>query len=226
MKKLAHAKHVINLISQKTDRVLLFYSCGKDSIALLDLLSKEFDEVVCVFMYFVRELSHTNRFIRFSEIKYPNVTFHQVPHWNLTYLHRAGLYCKPNPNIRLLKLMDVNEAMRLKTGINYSFFGMKQADGMHRRIMLKGYEEEAINYKTNNVYPLSTWYDKDVLRYIKENKLPQPVQYGNKRSNGVGFDIDVFLYLQKNYPNDLKKIFDEYPLAERILFEHEQTRVK
>jgi len=222
MTPLQHTKEVINSIRQKTDRVVLFYSGGKDSIALLDLLAKEFKEVVCVFMFFVKDLDHINKYITFSEKTYSNAWFIQAPHWNLTYIHRSGLYCKPNPNIKLKKLSDVNEAIRLTTGIEYSFYGMKQADNMNRRIMLRGYENEAISEKTRNVYPLSKWYDKDVLKYIKKNRLPMPIQYGKKQSNGVGFDIDVFLYLKKNYPQDLEKILKAYPLSEKLLFEHEQ----
>lgn len=73
--KLAHSKKVIDTVRQVSNRALLFYSAGKDSICLLDMLSKEFDEVVCVFMYFVKDLEHINRFIRFAKQKYPNATF-------------------------------------------------------------------------------------------------------------------------------------------------------
>lgn len=221
MEYLSHAKEVIGTVRQKSNRAILFYSCGKDSICLLDLLAKEFDHVVCVFMYFVKDLEHINRFIRFSESHYSNVSFLQVPHWNLTKIYRYGLFCQPR-KVRQLMFNDVVTAMKLKTGIPFAFIGNKQADNMSRRIVLRQYENQAIS-TTDNVYPLSIWKDRDVLDYIKRNKLPQPINYGNKkRSNGVNFDPDVYVYLRKHYPEDLKKILSVFPLSEKILFDYDE----
>ncbi|MDY3529160.1 phosphoadenosine phosphosulfate reductase family protein [Riemerella anatipestifer] len=221
MNKLQHTEKVISTVRQKSNRALLFYSAGKDSICLLDLLAKEFDEVVCVFMYFVEGLEHIDRFIRFSETHYNNVRFIQTPHWNLTKIHRAGLFCQPK-KVRQLMFGDVIQAMKLKTGIPYAFIGEKQADNLNRRLKLRGYELEAISI-TNNIYPLSHWKDADVLNYIKRNKLPKPISYGNnKRSNGVGFNEDCYVWLREYYPSDLEKILKAYPLSQKILFDYDQ----
>lgn len=220
MNHLAHSKEVINTIKERADRVILFYSAGKDSIVLLDLLSKEFKEVVCIFMYFVKDLEHINRFIQFSKNKYQNVKFEEVPHWNLTKIHKYGLFCQPR-KIRQLKFADTINAVKIRTGLEYAFIGEKKADNMARNIKLRQYELEAIS-TTKNVYPLSLWKDADVLEYIKRNGLPQPIKYGNKRSNGVNFDIDVYVYLRKFYPNDLKKILQAYPLSEKLLIDYDE----
>ncbi len=222
MLPIKHTEDVLNTIRQKSDSVILFYSAGKDSIALLDLLSKKFEKVVVVFMYFVKDLEHTGRFLTFSARNYSNIEIIEVPHWCLTYIHKQGLYCAPNPKIKLLKLNDIVKSIRLRTGLQYVVLGMKQADNMNRRLMLRNYENEAIS-DTKLIYPLSKWKDADVLRYIKNNKLPRPISYGgHNRSNGVGFDLDVFLYLKKYYPRDLIKILKAYPLSAKILFDHEQ----
>ncbi len=114
--------------------------------------------------------------------------------------------------------------MQLKTGIEWTLYGMKKADSMNRNLMLRGYELEAINEATKSAYPLSLWKDKEVLRYIELNRLPKPIDYeGKKRSNGVGFDPDVFLYLRKYYPGDLQKILIQFPM---ILFDYDRMNVK
>jgi len=217
-----HTNQVINTVREQTDRVILFYSTGKDSTALVDLLAPHFKEVVCVFMYFVKDLEHINSYLNFTSAKYANVTILQVPHWILTSILKEGLYCIPNPKVRLMDLSAVDENIRIKTGITHSFYGMKQSDGLNRRLMLKTYKQEAINSKTNKVYPLSKWKNKDVLSYIRLNKLPCPISYSsNKASQGLGFNTDVFLYLRNNYPQDLQKILIAFPLSEQILFEHD-----
>lgn len=220
-----HTNQVISVVRIKTDRAILFYSCGKDSIAMLNLIAPHFKEVVCVFMYFVPGLDHIERFINYSKAKYPNTTFMQVPHWNLTWILREGVYCKEDPTVKTKTLADTISYVKAKTGINYCFLGMKQADSLNRRLMLKSYDLEAINEKSGSVYPLTKWSNKDVKQYIKMNHLPEPVSYTKqKKSQGLGFDIDVFLYLRQHYPNDLKKILKAFPLSEQILFEHDRRQ--
>lgn len=196
----------------------MFCSFGKDSLVLLDLLYPKFDCIVCVFMYFVPGLDHIGRWVNWVKAKYPKIEFVQVPHWNLTYILRSGMYCVPNPKIKLLKLADVVSAMRLKYGIYYTFLGMKKADGMNRRLMLKGYA----NYENEGLcYPLADWTQKDILAYMKQKGLPEPVRYSKKASGGVGFNLDCFLWLRENYPGDLRKIIKAFPMSERILFEYD-----
>ena len=219
MNKLEGTYKSIDAIRAKSDSAILFLSLGKDSLVLLDLIYPRFKKVVCVFMYFVKDLEHINRWIGWVKAKYPAIEFVQVPHWNLTYILRGGLYCVPNPKVKLLKLADVVKAMQLRYGIQYAFLGMKKADGMNRRLMLNGYQ--ANDYENNGlVYPLAEWNQRDVLAYMKQNGLPEPIRYSLKASSGVGFNLDCFLWLEKNFPQDLQRIYKVFPMAERILWEH------
>ena len=220
MNKVEQANRYIDLIRVKSHEALLFLSLSKDSLVLLDLIYPKFDRIVCVFMYFVKDLEHINRWIGWTKARYPKVELIQVPHWNLTYILRGGMYCVPNPDVKLLKLADVVKAMQLKHDVYYTFLGMKKADGMNRRLMLNGYEEKG--YENNGMcYPLADWTQKDILAYMKQNNLPEPVRYGNKASNGIGFNIDCFLGLRSNYPVDLQKIIKAFPMSGRILFEYD-----
>ncbi len=219
----AHTKEVISRVRQQSGSALLFYSGGKDSIVLLDLLSKAFEKVYAVQMYFVPGLRHIEKYLTWSRLKYKNVEIITTPHWQLSYILKSGMYCSPKPDTRLISFSDVDKEMRLRTGCDFSFFGMKQADGLNRRLMLRTFELEAIS-KQGKVYPLSRWKDADCHAYIRMNKLIKPVSYGQqKRSFGMGFDLDVFLYLEKHYPEDLQKVFEYFPLSQSILFNHYQN---
>lgn len=213
----------IDRIREKTDSALLFCSLGKDSLVLLDLIYPKFERIVCVFMYFVKNLEHINRWVNWVKAKYPNIEFVQIPHWNLTYILRGGLYCVPNPKVKLLKLADVIESMKIRFGMDYVFLGMKMADGMNRRLMLKSYEETQYENK-GLCYPLAEWTQKDILSYMKQHGLPEPVRYSLKASSGVGFNLDCMLWLERNYPQDLEKIYRTFPMAERILWEYNQKQ--
>lgn len=223
MNPIASAQKSIDRVCSVTDSAMLFCSFGKDSLVLLDLLYPKFKRILCVFMYFVKDLEHINRWIRWAQAKYPKAEFVQVPHWNLTYILRSGLYCVANPKVKTMKLADVVKAMRLKYGIGYCFLGMKKADGMNRRLMLKGYED---SYYENAglVYPLAEWTQKDILAYMKQHNLPEPIRYSLKASSGVGFNEDCLLWMRENYPQDLEKIYKTFPMAERVLFEYDRKQ--
>ncbi len=219
MNKLEQVNQYIDLIREKSSEAILFCSFGKDSLVLLDLIYPKFDRIVCVFMYFVPGLEHIERWVKWTKAKYPKIELAQVPHWNLTYILRSGMYCVPNPKVKLLKLADVVESMRLKSNIDYVFLGMKKADGMNRRLMLNGYK--ANGYENNGLcYPLADWTQKEILAYMKLKGLPEAVRYSKNASGGVGFNLECFLWLEKNFPEDLDKIYRVFPMSRRILFEY------
>lgn len=220
MSLVKQAQKSIDAIGSQSDSVILFCSLGKDSLVLLDLVAPRFKRVVCVFMYFVQGLEHIDRFARWVRARYDNVEWVEIPHWNLTYIKRSGMYCVPDPNQRLMKLADVVYAMRLRYGLYYVFLGMKKADGMNRRLMLNSYEENAYEHK-GLVYPLADWTQKDILSYMKIAKLPEPVRYSKNASGGLGFNEACYIWLRDNAPRDLAKILSVFPLSERILFEHD-----
>ena len=217
------AQKTIAAVRSNSDSCVVFCSLGKDSLVTLDLVYPHFRRIVCVFMYFVPKLEHIERWVSWVKKRYPKVEFMQVPHWNLSYILRGGLYCVPNPNVKLIKLVDVAKAIRLKTDIDYVFLGMKKADSMNRRLMLNTYKEG--DYIHNgNAYPLADWTQKDVLAYMRQKGIPEPVRYSLKASSGTGFNIDCFLWLRENFPQDLQRIYKAFPMSERILWEYDNKQ--
>ena len=219
MNKLEQAHDTIRFVREQTDECLVFNSCGKDSLVTLDLVAPYFRRVVCVFMYFVPGLEHIEKFLSFSLLRYRKVEVLQLPHWNLSYVRRGGMYCIPDPKQKLLKLRNVIDQAREQTGISPVFLGMKKADSMNRRLMLNTYE--AAHYTNGGMaYPLATWTQKEVLAYMQQKRLPMPVRYGKNASNGIGFNLDCFLWMEKNAPADLQRMYEAFPLSQRILFEY------
>lgn len=221
MNRIAQANAVIDLVRAETNEALLFCSLGKDSLVLLDLVYHKFDRVVCVFMYFVKDLDHIERYVKWVKTRYPKIEFIQAPHWNLTRILRTGMYCVPNPRIKLLTLKDIEQSMRLRYGIEWVFYGMKKADSMNRRLMLNTYTDGMNNGKC---YPLQDWSNKDVLAYMTQKKLPTPVRYSKNASGGVGFNKECFVWLRENYLHDLQKILKAFPMSEKILYDYDNGK--
>lgn len=218
---LTHARKVISLVREQSDEAILFYSGGKDSLALLDMIAPRFNRIVCVFMYFVKGLSHIEKFLSIVN-RYQNAELVQVPHFALNTIYREGVYCTPDATIPQSNLKKIRKQVRGLTGIDWVFMGMKQADGLNRRLMLKGYREQAISDASKTAYPLSLWKKSDVLSYLNFRKLPTPIDYGMKtNSSGLVFNEDVFAWLRDNYPIDLEMIYAKFPLSRQILFEYD-----
>jgi sulfate adenylyltransferase subunit 2 len=223
------AQQVIEQIAQKTNKVILFHSMsGKDSIALLHLLHPHFDQITCVFMYVVKDLEHIARYMHYINKKYPKARIIQIPHFAVfSYIKTGHLGHRQNEKQRLHNLSDLTDNIREKTAIEWAFFGFKQSDSMNRRVMLRTYQEQAINEKNKKVYPLSTYKNKDIIEYIKAEKLITPEKYGNSQSSGTDInDLNYLLFLRNHFPNDLKKVIAEFPLVERKLYEYDYERAK
>lgn len=101
----------IGRVAQQANRVILFHSAtGKDSIALLDMVAPHFKEVVCAYMYLIRDLPHVNRYINWATRKYRNARFVQIPHYaTFSYRKYGYLGCYRDPGQKLYRLAELNE---------------------------------------------------------------------------------------------------------------------
>lgn len=228
---LERAKEIIDDISKETDSILLFHSLsGKDSIAMLDLCYAKFKRIVCVYMYVVPNLTHIQRYYVYAKKKYPNIEFVQVPHYGFYSMVKTGfLGIKKNEKQRKWTLADITEKLRERFGIEWACYGFKQSDSLNRRLMLRSYKGEgklAINWQSKKFYPLSTYYNKDIIDYIISNHLKEPETYGGI-GQSCGCDISSVAYqsyLKRFFPDDLEKIYKVFPQARIILMQAEKEK--
>ena len=218
----------IKTLSTKTERVILFHSgAGKDSIALLNMLYPYFKEIVCVYMFMVKDLEHINKYIQWAEKKYPNCRFIQTPHYAYYNNKKLGMYGTEQVGYAEWNVAKINEKIQEQTGISWCVMGFKKNDSLNRRLMLNSYPDSMTSEKGNKLYPLADWNNKQVLAYIQKNRLIEPINYGqaNRRSSGTDIEDIAFLtWMRKNYPNDLKKTIAEFPDCERLLFEYDYSQ--
>lgn len=216
------ATEIIQNVAKETDEVILAHSLsGKDSIALLELMYPHFKRIVCMFMYTVPNLRHINEYYVWAKKKYPKAEFVQVPHYSLFEYRKNGFLGKVgDENTKKFRLSEIIDKVREKYGIEWVCLGFKQADSLNRRLMLRSYKDGklAISYAGKKFYPLSTYKNKDVMKYIERMHLKRPEWYDPKeQSSGVDVsDIHYLKYLQRNYPDDLEKVYREFPAARTI----------
>ena len=176
-------------------------------------------------MYMVKDLEHINRYIKWAEAKYPNCKFIQTPHYAYYNNKKFGGFGTEKVGFAEWNVAKINDKVKEQTGIEWAILGFRKNDSMNRRLMLKGYPDQMTSEAGQKLYPLSDWNNKQVLAYIRKNRLIEPINYGkegNQRSQGTDIENPVFLnWCKVNYPNDYKKIIAEFPDCARILFEFE-----
>jgi sulfate adenylyltransferase subunit 2 len=216
-----HSKIVLKYLRSKTSEVILFYSGGRDSIVLLDMMAAHFKHVHVVFMYFLPDMRVYTPYLNFVK-KYNNITLYQYQHWNTINLLRAGYLCNAHRvNVPNIKLKDIEQKAREDTGCEYMIFGYKRSDGLSRNIFLKTYLFNAINEKAKKAFPLAEWSQKDVSNYISSKNLLKPIVFRGQKTNGIGLNEKAMLLLRDRFPDDLQKVLKVFPYAEKILFEHD-----
>lgn len=219
---------ILQELRKETDEIILFHSLsGKDSIVLLNMTTQIFTKVHCVFMYVVQDLEHMAKYKRFFQANYKNAVWHETPHYAYYNYRKLGhLGCEKDPKQTQKSLSKIMQEYRKKIGLEWVVLGSKQSDGLSRRLQLRTYVHEAIDYKNFKCYPLSKWGNKDCLTYIKHNQLITPQNYGdNKQSASNDVTDGLFLtWCKNNYPGDYTKIINQYPESEIIQYRYETKR--
>ncbi len=218
-------QEILNQVRKETDSIILFTSLtGKDSILLTYYCAEIFNHVVCVYEYVVKGLQHVLKHQIYFENKYPHLKYIHVPHYCLGSWIKGGyMGIAQEKSQKNYTLAQLDEMIRVKVGIDWSAYGMRMNDSLNRRLQLGGYEQNAICRATRKVYPLSELTTKEVLGLIELNRLPRPIKYNDRPSQGQDIDdINYLLYLRDNYPNDLLITFETFPATRQLIYEYER----
>jgi len=192
----------------KDEPLIVMFSTGKDSIAMSDLLVKHYPgRMEFVFLYFVQGLEIKQRIIDHYENRW-SVKIHQQPHIDTLNLKTGKRY----------KMRDIERGLRSKYDISYIAQGIRRDESVARRGQL-AHLPHGIDEKYRKVYPIADFSAKDVMAYIKLNRLPLPMEYSHGLKHDFSVpDVDLLVYLKNNFPADYKKVIGEFPQLEAIVW--------
>lgn len=195
-------------------KVLVAYSGGKDSLAVMDLCVRSFDEVSAFFMYLVPGLEVIERQLEECKSRW-GVEVKQYPHPALAIALREGVYCPSwytNDALPEWKIRDVYNLASAEAGCKLIATGAKSADGIAR----KRYFANTKNWD-DMLYPIKGWNKLDVLGYLRARGIPLPPSNG-AISTGIGMGTKALLWLYDTYPNDFAKLCETFPFAEAVVY--------
>lgn len=189
------------------DSAIILFSTGKDSVVLLDLCVKFIKRIEAVFLYIVPDLEYKNRLLEKYEKKY-KIKIHQAPLCDVGNIFREYSRGK----IKKIKQIDVENYLRQKFDISFCAYGYKMVDSVFRGGILNAPQvKNGIDYKNRRLFPLARWSDKEVMEYIKRERLflSPEYHYGFRDINEL--NPDSLAFLGQKFPGDYKKIMEFYP---------------
>jgi len=198
------AKKIAEIL--KDEPLIVMFSTGKDSIVMSDLLVKHYKgRMEFVFLYFVQGLDFKQRIIDYYESRW-NVKIHQQPSLQTLALKTGKKH----------KLSDIERGLRAKYDISYIAQGIRRNESVARRGQL-AHLPYGIDEKYKKLYPIADLSAKDVMSYVKLNRMYLPVEYDHGFSRDLSVPTaETLVYLKHNFPNDYRKIIAEFPHLEAI----------
>jgi phosphoadenosine phosphosulfate reductase len=219
--KLDFTLDVLRKVRERSPSILVAFSGGKDSCAVVDMCSRIFDRVEGFYMYLVPGMEVVEDLLRVGRERW-GLKIHQYPHWLIRRYLQEGMYCFTalrHDNLPEWELHDVFSLASHETGIPIVATGAKDADSATRRriLSLQKWSPE----KGTVVYPIQTWKKHDVLGYLKAHDIPAPTTKNRTTTYGAELSTPEVLYLHDNYPGDYQKLLKYFPLAHAIVARRE-----
>lgn len=192
------------------DAVLLGYSGGKDSLALLDLCVRAGARVEAFFMYFLPGLDYTEYWCEFARNRW-GVAVRQYQHWSTTYYLRRGVF-RQAVDVPSLSIQDIEFCARKDAGVEWIGYGYKKIDSLERRAFLGRDWPGGVNASAKKFTLLSEWNNTDVRSYLSRRRIPIPESDG-RRSSGICLTPECLAWLRAEWPDDYRRILKTFPFA-------------
>jgi len=184
-------------VSKKTDKVVLYFSSGKDSVASLDLCKQYFKKIIPVYWYVYENISFQDNILEYYE-DYFKVKIIRQLHPELNQNKISKVYKK------------INDYNRLTYGCEWIGLGIKKYDNFRANMLVyNGYQE-----KMKTFYPVGFFNDNDVFQYLKKRKIALQSNYEIGYRDINSFKGEVLLWVYNNYHDDYERIKKQNPKIE------------
>lgn len=192
------------------EAVIVAYSGGKDSLAVMDICARAGKRIEAFLMSFLPGMDHTAHWVRYAKTRWGvNVREFQDP-GTIQYL-RMGRF-RPEPlKVPAITARDIESQFRAETGIEWIGYGYKAADCIDRRVMLKTWPN-GLCEKWHKFAPLYDWKQGDVLAYLSRRRIEIPTAAASIMS-GVGLGPRSLAWMRECWPEDYKRILKVFPFA-------------
>lgn len=200
-----------------TQRIIVGFSGGKDSVAMLDLCKEYFKDVYAFNMYFVDKMQLQEGYFRYIEDKY-QIKILRLPHFELSRIYQTQDSMHRSfelDKVPTIYFSDVENYVRDFFKCKWIAYGMMACESIERNAMLKN--NNGCDYEYAKLYPLAFWNNQKVYAYLKTKNIHLPPEYyiSGRSANNPFVDLTQIL-LKTYYPSDWERCMYKFPLAETV----------
>jgi 3'-phosphoadenosine 5'-phosphosulfate sulfotransferase (PAPS reductase)/FAD synthetase len=223
---------LVQQVRDQVDDLLLYFSCGKDSIAMWLWLREVAPglRIWPVYLYTVpglrsdaENLAYYERFFGQHIMRFPHPLFYQMLN-DLVYQppeRVAQILAFDLPDFKFADLDRVIAQGYLAGRSYYAAMGMRMADNLDRRMMM--YQNGVLGTKHRRFYyPIWDWSLAQVSAIIRKNqaKLPRAYQFAGRTIAAI--DYYYMRPFRQAYPDDYARILEWFPLLEAEFYRYER----
>lgn len=213
---IAKTLRVLQRAASEHDSVVVAYSDGKDSRAVMDLCLRSFKRVHAFYMYFIPGMECVEPALQAAEEKFSRSAafegpIRRYPHWLLRKCLADGVYCRAlsDDGLPQWKLHDVYATAAKDAGATLVATGAKATDSTWRRRMMG-------TWGKNVLYPIGDWNKFQVLGYLRTRGIAIPASSG-KSATGIDLSLPSLLWLHDTYPDDFERLCAVFPFARAVV---------
>jgi len=209
---LRDAKALLGQVRERTDGIIVAFSGGKDSLAVMQLCADIFPRVEAFFCYFVKGLRCDEEQLQRAERRY-GIKIRRLPHPALHgYLTAGSMVRKHKTLRRIYGWNDVDAWVRSVFNMEWIANGMRMDESLQRRGMLKS--RKGLYEEIKHVYPLWNWRARHVFAYLAAKRISVPGGFGTIDTSGAGLHPDALVTIKREYPDDYEKIAKIFPFID------------
>lgn len=205
-------------------KVLLAFSCGKDSIAAWIALRRAGVKVFPYFYYVCPDLEFVNTSLAY----YEDFFGERILRMPAPGLYRQWRRCTHQPPERLpailgsslpsfgnLELMQAVKIAHKLPAITYTALGVRAADSVNRRTNFV--RAGAVNRREFKFYPVWDWTRGAIKAELFKAKVKLPIDYWIFGRTFDGLDYRFIGPMKKHFPSDYERLREFYPLIDAEL---------
>jgi len=202
----------------ESDPLIVAFSGGKDSLAVMDLCVTSGRQVHGFIMAYVPGMDSTAHWIEYAKKRW-TVAVREYQDPAAIKMLRRGTFRHAPMSIPAIGTKDIEQDIRERTGAQWIGYGYKRCDCIDRAVMLKTWPK-GIYGPWHKFAPCHDWTHFEVLSYLSRNRIEIP-DAERMQMNGVGLRADAMFSLRKYWPADYRRVLEVFPLAAAQADRHE-----
>jgi 3'-phosphoadenosine 5'-phosphosulfate sulfotransferase (PAPS reductase)/FAD synthetase len=212
------------------DTVLLSFSGGKESIALLGLFDelRLFRRVIPYYLYLVPRLDFVENALTYYERRF-GVPIIRLPHPSRFRMLNSYIFQPPgrlgeldDAGIPDISYHELEQMVRQAAGDPRAFvaIGVRARDSLNRWANYK--KTGGINWGRHAYHPIAEWTVQHLDDYFTTRKIPLPIDYQWFGRSFDGLDYRFVSEIRRHSPRDYQRILEDFPLVELEIFRRER----